>query len=325
MAKLEEISKPIQKNLDEFAEYMDTLLESEVELVDKILKYLSTSKGKQIRPILVMLTSLMFGEIKQNTYVAAAMLELFHNATLIHDDVVDEATQRRGKPTVNNIWSNQTAVLFGDFFLAKGMIAAIEAEEFEFLKATSHAIKMMSEGELLQIQKTNEIDRDEETYFRVIRGKTASLISTCCKLGALAGGASKEEIAALYDFGDKLGMAFQIKDDILDYVGNPDLTGKILGNDLVEKKLTLPLLYALRQTSEDIANDYLHKIKEVGLSQEDINEIINFVIDKGGIDYAQKVAEDFTNDAIYILKRFPDSDAKTSLIEIANFFVQRDK
>ncbi len=325
MVTIQEIYKPIEQNLQEFDKYFDTLLSSDIEIVEQIIKYLSKTKGKQIRPILVLLTSQLFSPIKHNTYVAAAMLELFHNATLIHDDVVDEADKRRGYVTINNIWSNQTAILIGDFFLAKGLISALDHNEFEFLKATSHAIQLMSEGELLQIQKSNEIDLSEETYFRIIRGKTASLISTCCKLGAIAGGACVDDINALSDFGDHVGIAFQIRDDILDFIGDPEVTGKTPGNDLKEKKLTLPILFALKQTSEEQANKYLSLIKEEKLTQADIDEIIQFVIDKKGIDYAQEVSNSYINKAMDIINAFPESEARNSLIKFADFIIQRNK
>lgn len=325
MVTIQEITKPIEHNLQDFEKYLDTLLTSDIEIVEKIIKYLAKTKGKQIRPMLVIFSSMLFNNINHKSYVAAGMLELFHNATLIHDDVVDEAKERRGLSTVNSIWNNQTAVLIGDFFFAKGLISAIENKDYEFLNATSNAIKLMSEGELLQIQKTDEIDLSEETYFRIIRGKTASLIGTCCELGAIAAGADKDDIARLKDFGDNLGMAFQIRDDILDYIGKQKITGKAPGNDLKEKKLTLPIIYALHQTDDETASKYIAAVKSGEITEEQISEIIDYVIVKGGIEHSQKIAEKYINKAIEIISQFEDSVAKESLIAFAEFIIRRDK
>ncbi len=322
---LKEISAPIDTHLKNFDEHFDSLLKSNVALLDLVLKYLTRKKGKQMRPMLVFLTAELCGDMNERAYTGASMIELLHTATLIHDDVVDEADERRGIATINASWNNKIAVLIGDFLLAKGLLASIDGCEFEFLKASANAIKMMSEGELLQIQKSREIDLSEETYFQIIRGKTASLLASCCEIGAIAANATSEQRLILKAFGDNLGIAFQIKDDIFDFIGTSSIIGKAAGNDLKEKKITLPLIYALQRTDDKTAKSIVKRVKKGKISKPEIKDIIQFVVDNGGINSAQLKSAEFINSAIASLDIFQDSPAKTSLIDFARFVISRNK
>ncbi len=322
---LKEISAPIEMHLQNFDKHFDAMLKSNVALLNLILKYLTRKKGKQMRPMLVFLTAEICGNMNERAYTGASMIELLHTATLIHDDVVDEADERRGIATINASWNNKIAVLIGDFLLAKGLIASIDKSEFEFLQASSNAIKLMSEGELLQIQKSRETDLTEETYFQIIKGKTASLLASCCEIGAIAASAGENERQIMRQFGENLGIAFQIRDDIFDFVGTSSIVGKAVGNDLKEKKITLPLIYALSATDDKTAKSIVKKVKKGKMTKAEIKETIQFVVDKGGIDAAQAKAESYIHSAIDSLNIFADSAAKTSLINFAEFVVSRNK
>lgn len=322
---LKEISNPVSVHIKKFDDYFNNLLKSNVALLDLILKYITRKKGKQMRPMLVFLTADLCGEINERAYIGASMIELLHTATLIHDDVVDEASERRGLATINASWNNKIAVLIGDFLLAKGLLTSIDNHEFAFLRATSSAIKKMSEGELLQIQKSRETDLSEDTYYQIITYKTASLLASCCEIGAVAGGADRETAEKLKHFGELIGTAFQIRDDIFDFIGTSAILGKPVGNDLQEKKITLPLIYALSQTDEKKAKAIVKSIKKGKLSKANITEIIEFTIEKGGIDYAQARSEEFISKAIDTLDVFEESEAKISLINFAKFVVNRNK
>lgn len=322
---LKEISAPIEMHLQNFDKHFDAMLKSNVALLNLILKYLTRKKGKQMRPMLVFLTAEICGDMNERAYTGASMIELLHTATLIHDDVVDEADERRGIATINASWNNKIAVLIGDFLLAKGLIASIDKSEFEFLQASSNAIKLMSEGELLQIQKSRETDLSEETYFQIIKGKTASLLASCCEIGAIAASAGENERQVMRQFGENLGIAFQIRDDIFDFVGTSSIVGKAVGNDLKEKKITLPLIYALSATDDKTAKSIVKKVKKGKMTKAEIKETIQFVVDKGGIDAAQAKAESYIQSAIDSLSIFADSVAKTSLINFAEFVVSRNK
>ncbi|HQY21442.1 MAG TPA: polyprenyl synthetase family protein, partial [Ignavibacteria bacterium] len=243
---LKTISRPVQKELDIFDKKFSASLKSKVALIDLITKYILKQKGKKIRPVLVLLSAKLCGEINERSYIAANLVELLHTATLIHDDVVDDAKTRRGIASLNAVWKNKASVLIGDYLLSKGLLTAIDNKEFEFLKLTSEAVKSMSEGELLQIQKARNFDATEETYFRIISDKTASLIKTCCKLGAMSTAENKDMVDKLGVYGENIGIAFQLTDDILDYTGRKKLLGKSTGNDLKEKKFTLPLIISLK-------------------------------------------------------------------------------
>ncbi|MDD3124906.1 MAG: polyprenyl synthetase family protein [Candidatus Kapabacteria bacterium] len=322
---LKEISRPIESDLKNFNAYFDLILKSDMKLLDLLIKQVKQAKGKQMRPMLVLLTAQLCGKIDERVYLAASAIELWHTATLIHDDVVDEADERRGLASINAIWDNKIAVLLGDFLLAKGLLALVNNAEFDFLRVASYAIKLMSEGELLQIQKSRETDISEETYFEIINGKTASLLSVCCEIGAIAAGADDATSKKMQEFGKNLGNAFQIKDDIMDYVGSNTIIGKATGNDLKEKKITLPLIYALQNTDPKTSKTIISKVKGKQLSDKDVREIIQFVIDRGGIEKSHHKAEEFIAKSIAIISEFEPSPARTALEHFSKFVLERKK
>jgi len=319
-----EISKPIENHLKEFNKYFKETMKSNVALLDIIISYMTRKRGKQVRPAMVFLSAELCGGVSERSYIGASMIEFLHTATLVHDDVVDNSDKRRGLATINAEWNNKIAVLIGDFLLAKGLLAATSNTEFGFLHATSDAVKRMSEGELLQIQKSNEIDLEESTYFRIISDKTASLLSAACKIGALSATDDQEKHELMYQYGENVGLAFQIRDDIFDYTGDTTKIGKPIGNDLKEKKITLPLLYSFSQVSKSQAKKVLKMIKEDELNRDNIKYIINFVTDNGGLDYARDKANHYCDQAVSILNKFDPSPARDSLTSFAKFVVDRD-
>lgn len=321
---IKEISIPVDKHIKEFNKYFKSIMKSKVALLDLIITYMTRKRGKQVRPAIVFLSAELCGGINKRTYVGASMVELLHTATLVHDDVVDNSDKRRGLATINSEWNNKIAVLIGDYLLAKGLLASTENKEFEFLHATSNAVQRMSEGELLQIQKSNEIDLDESTYFEIISNKTASLLSAACKIGAISATDDKEIHETMKQYGEMVGIAFQIRDDIFDYIGDSSIIGKPVGNDLREKKITLPLLYSFTKVSKAKAKKILKMIKEDEISKENIKQIIKFVKENGGLEYAKEKAEQYSNKAIKILDRFEDSSVKKSLVGFAKFVIDRD-
>ena len=316
------ILNPIKDELIHFQKHFAGALKSKVALVDLIMKYILKQKGKKIRPVIVLLSAKLSGEINERTYTAATLVELLHTATLIHDDVVDEAKTRRGLASINAVWKNKAAVLIGDYLLSQGLLISLNNGECEFLKTTSEAVKNMSEGELLQIQKARNFDATEETYFKVIKGKTASLIKTCCKLGALSVTKDKDKIEALASFGENLGVAFQLRDDILDYAGRKSLLGKSTGNDLKEKKFTLPLLYSLREAPKKRSSEIMKLIKSD--STKKFKEVYEFVSEYGGMEYAVSKTEEYCNTAKNLLSIFPESEPKESLFELLAFVSSRE-
>jgi octaprenyl-diphosphate synthase len=319
------ISRPIEEHLKEFDGYFKNLMRSNVSLLDLIIQYITKKPGKRVRPAMVFLSASICGGVNPRSYVGAAMVELLHTATLVHDDVVDEADKRRGIATINATWNNKIAVLIGDYLLGKGLLTAIDGNEFDFLRATSHAVRRMSEGELLQIQKSKEFSSDEETYFRIISDKTASLLAACCEIGAISATDDKSRQEAMREFGEYLGIAFQIRDDIFDYQGNSSIIGKPVGNDLKEKKITLPLLYSLSKVPKDRAKEITRLVKNGGIKKKDINTVIDFVNEQGGIDYAESRARDYINRAVALLEPFEDSPAKRALLDFASYVVERNK
>ncbi|MFA3782069.1 polyprenyl synthetase family protein [Melioribacteraceae bacterium 4301-Me] len=297
-------------------------MRSKVGLLDLVTRYILKQKGKKIRPLLVILSSKIAGDITDRTYRGAILVELLHTATLVHDDVVDNAETRRGFPSINAVWKNKVAVLMGDYLLARGLMIAVEGNDFDFLKVITNTVKRMSEGELLQIKMTRNFANDEETYFKIISDKTASLLSTCCEIGARAVTSNIEKIEAMKNFGESLGMAFQIRDDILDYIGKKSILGKPLGGDIKEKKVTLPLIYSLKNSSEADAKKIVRIIKN-GKSANDIKYVIEFVKEMGGIDYANEIANQFAAKALSHLEIFQDSIYKNSLKDLVEFIVTR--
>lgn len=321
---LTQISKPIKNDLDQFNQLFKESLKSKVGIVDIVTKYILKQKGKKIRPLLVLLSGKVIGELNERTFRGATLVELLHTATLVHDDVVDGAEKRRGLPSINAVWKNKIAVLMGDYLLSRGLLLSIEGKDFDFLEIITNTVKRMSEGELLQIKKTQKLNIDEETYFRIISDKTASLLSTCCEIGATSTTKNKVDIERMRDFGENLGLSFQIRDDILDYIGSTKLVGKPLGADIKDKKITLPLIHSLEKASKSERADIIKLVKN-GKKKNNIEKIIEFVKKNNGIEFAQSVAEDYANKAKESLSRFPKSESRDSLEALANFVVERKK
>lgn len=321
---IKEIAKPVKEHLDEFDRYFKKMMKSKVPLLDLIARYIAKKRGKRVRPTLVFLSAMIVGDVTERTYIAATMSELLHTATLVHDDVVDEAMERRGLKSINSAWTNKIAVLFGDYLLSRGLLMAIDNEEFDFLRALSVSIKRMSEGELLQMQKSEDMSYDEDIYFNIISDKTASLIANCCQIGAMSATDDKEVQQNLYEYGELIGLAFQIRDDIFDYVSKSYKIGKPVGNDLKEKKITLPLIYSLNHAEKSEAKEVLKLIKRGKLKKKDIHLVLKFVTEHGGIDYSKKKAEELAQEAISKLDIFEDSEVKNSLINFAKFVINRD-
>jgi len=321
---LQEIARPVQRHLDNFDEVFADSIRSKVGLVDLVTKYIVRQKGKRIRPILVLLSAEVCGGVNEKSYRGAALVEILHTATLVHDDVVDDADTRRGLPSINAIWKNKIAVLMGDYLLAKGLLLSLEHDDFHFLKITSVSVRRMSEGEIHQIQKSRKLDMDEETYLHIISDKTASLLSTCCEIGAASSTGDPERHRMLREYGENVGMAFQIRDDVLDYVGRRSITGKPTGLDLSEKKLTLPLIYALRQAPKKEGKDILSMVKNGGKKIR-VNDVVTFVKKYGGIEYAEGKARQYSALAKDALCSFSASPSKDSLAAFADFVMQREK
>lgn len=321
---LAEITDPVLGHLEKFNTYFKALLQTKVSLLNLILKYVTSKKGKQLRPVLVFLAAQAAGGVTQRAYSGAALLELLHTATLIHDDVVDEASERRGLASINAKWNNKIAVLVGDYLLSKGLISAIDAGETEFLSVTSKAVKRMSEGELLSIDMSRTILVEEETYFKIIADKTASLLSACCEIGSLSSSNNIEYREAMREYGESIGIAFQIRDDIFDYTSRSSLIGKPVGNDIKEKKVTLPLIYALNNATEKEKSSIIKLIKRGKLKKAEINSIIDFVNSKNGIQYAEQRAKEYISIAKGSLGVFPESPAKASLLRFTEFVITRD-
>jgi octaprenyl-diphosphate synthase len=323
MTKLEEIRKPIEKELDAFELKFKAAMKSSTPLLDRITHYIVKRKGKQIRPMFVFLSAKACGGITEASYRGASLVELLHTATLVHDDVVDDAYQRRGFFSINALWKNKIAVLVGDYLLAKGLLLSVNNEDFRLLKIVSEAVQQMSEGELLQIEKARRLDIDEAVYFEVIRKKTASLIASCCACGAASTGADESTIERMRLFGEKVGIAFQIKDDLFDF--GADDVGKPLGIDIKEKKMTLPLIYALSKATSSEKKQVIGIIKNHSQEQEKVNQVIEFVKNSGGIEYAQEQMEVYQEQAFDLLKDFEDQEASAQLQALVTYTTQRTK
>lgn len=320
--KLSEISRPISEELDRFNELFKTSMRSKTPLVDLVARYVLKQKGKKIRPLLVMLAAKTQAAVNVRTYHGAILVELLHTATLVHDDVVDNADQRRGFPSINAVWKNKVAVLMGDYLLSKGLMIAVQNKDFDFLEVITNTVRRMSEGELLQIQKTRKLDIDEETYFKVISDKTASLLETCCEIGALSAGADEQQRLAMKNFGEFLGISFQIRDDILDYEGSSKIFGKPIGGDIKEKKITLPLIYSLRKVSKSEASA-IRKLVKSGGKKDAVKRVIDFVHEQKGIEYSEEKAIEYASKAKDCLKLFSDSEAKRAMLSLVDFVVNR--
>src|SRR5690554_2557485 len=301
-------------------------MSSKVALLNRITHYIVNRKGKQMRPMFVFLVAKMVsnGEVSERTYRGASVIELIHTATLVHDDVVDESNRRRGFFSINALWKNKIAVLVGDYLLSKTLLLSTENEDFDLLKVVSVAIKEMSEGELLQIEKARKLDITEDVYYEIIRQKTATLIAACCEAGARSVGASEEVCKKMNEFGNLVGMAFQIKDDLFDYTSS-DLIGKPVGIDIKEQKMTLPLIHVLNKASEKDRKWLINSIKRHNKNQKRVQQIIQYVKDNGGIEYTKKVMHEYNAKALKVLDEFPDSEYKDSLITMVTYVIERKK
>ena len=324
MSAIKNIKAPIKEEINLFEQKFKDSLKSNVSLLDKIMHYIIKRKGKQMRPMFVFLSAKLFGKFEENTYRAASMIELLHTATLVHDDVIDEANFRRGFFSINSIWKNKIAVLVGDFLLSRGLLLAVKNEEFELLKIMSIAVQDMSEGELLQIEKARKLDITEEVYFDIIRQKTASLIAACCASGANSVGQNKEIVEKMRLFGEKAGIAFQIKDDLFDYTQSP-LIGKPTGIDIREQKMTLPLIYTLNNIDKKLKNYIINIIKNHPKDDKKVAEVIALVKENGGLEYAKKRMQEYHNTALDLLNPFDDNKAKQSLVLLLDYVVNRQK
>jgi octaprenyl-diphosphate synthase len=324
MKEIEKIKFSIKKEMELFEVKFLKSMNSNVPLLNRITHYVVNRKGKQMRPMFVFLTAKMLtnGKIDDKVYRAASVIELIHTATLVHDDIVDSSNMRRGFFSLNALWKNKIAVLVGDFLLSKGMLLCIDNDDFDLLKLISKSVKDMSQGELLQIEKARRLDIDEKIYFEIIRKKTASLISSCCALGASASGVSKDKINQLADFGEKIGIAFQLKDDLFDY-GNKKI-GKPIGIDLKEKKLTLPIIHVLNKSSKSKKRWLINCIKNHNNDKKVVKEVIEFVKESGGIDYTISKLKLFQKQALDSLSGFNDNRYKKSLIQLVNYVIERE-
>ena len=311
----------IGKELELFEKHFKDAVKSRVSLLDRIMQYIVKRKGKQMRPMFVLLSAKLHGEITDASYRAASLVELLHTATLVHDDVVDDALERRGMFSINALWKNKIAVLVGDYLLSKGLLLSLENKDFEILTVLSTAVKKMSEGELLQIEKTRNLNFDESIYYEIINGKTASLLSSSCAAGASS--VTKDEIIIdkMKSFGEMVGMAFQIKDDLFDY-GNIAV-GKPTGNDIKEKKLTLPLIHILQKVDNKLKNEIIYIVKNNNNDKLKVKFVIDNVVKYGGIDYATQKMIEYRDKAIEILYTFPESPARSALEELVRYTTDR--
>lgn len=323
MHSVDEIMNPVRTELNKFESHFENALKSNVPLLDKVTHYIVKRKGKQMRPLFVFLSAKLLGEVNDKTYNAASLVELLHTATLVHDDVVDDANERRGFFSVNALWKNKIAVLVGDYMLSKILLLSLEKENTNLLAVVARSVKEMSEGELLQIEKSRTLDITEEEYFEVIRKKTASLISTCCEAGAISV-ESNEHRDNMRMFGEKVGLAFQIKDDIFDY-GSPNNIGKPTGIDIREQKLTLPIIYTLRNAPLKIQKELKKIIKNRNEEAHMIKRATSLVIEHGGIDYAFERMNKLAQEAKDLLNEYPEGEAKEALIGLVNYTINREK
>lgn len=315
------INNIIGPELKIFEKKFAEAVKSETLLLDTIMKYIIKRKGKQLRPMFVLLSAKLHGEINESTYRAAALVELLHTATLVHDDVVDDSLERRSFFSINALWNKKIAVLVGDYLLSKGLLLATSNNDFRHLHILSDAVKQMSEGELLQLQKTRKLNLDETIYFEIIRNKTASLLSSACSVGAYS--TSKDEVitAKMKIFGEKVGIAFQIKDDLFDY-GKDDI-GKPTGNDIKEKKLTLPLIYTLNHVDASLRRKLIYIIKNENKNPQKVKFVIDAVVNAGGIKYASEKMNLYRDEALDILNSFPENPVRKSLEELVRFTTDR--
>ncbi len=321
----EQIKQPIAYEMELFEQKFLLSMSSKVALLNRITTYIVNRKGKQMRPMFVFLVAKMIdnGEVSERTYRGAAVIELIHTATLVHDDVVDDSNRRRGFFSINALWKNKIAVLIGDYLLSKGLLLSIDNNDFDLLKIISVAVREMSEGELLQIEKARQLDITEAVYYDIIRQKTATLIAACCSLGAASVKPNSPDVEAMRKFGELIGMAFQIKDDLFDY-GSTSI-GKPTGIDIKEQKMTLPLIYVLNNCSKKEKKWLINSIKNHNKDKQRVKEVITFVKSNNGLDYAVNKMKQFQAEALEMLKVYPESKFKSSLILMVDYVIERKK
>ncbi|MEO5942068.1 MAG: polyprenyl synthetase family protein [Ferruginibacter sp.] len=315
------VNDTIGAELKIFEQKFSAAVKSQTPLLDSIMKYIIKRKGKQLRPMFVFLSAKLHGEINESTYRAAALVEMLHTATLVHDDVVDESYERRGFFSINAVWKNKIAVLVGDYLLSKGLLLSTENSDFEHLQILSDAVRKMSEGELLQMEKSRKLNLDEAVYFEIIKNKTASLLSSACGVGAFSTTKDKNITEQMKLFGEKVGIAFQIKDDLFDY-GSSDI-GKPTGNDIQEKKLTLPLIFTLNNIDKKTARNIIYIVKNENKNKKKVKEVVDIVVKSGGIKYAEIKMGQYRDDALEILYSFPASPVRAALEELVRFTTDR--
>jgi len=313
--------KVIGAELEMFEQHFKNAVKSRVSLLDRIMQYIVKRKGKQMRPMFVLLSAKLHGEINDSSYRAASLVELLHTATLVHDDVVDEASERRGYFSINALWKNKIAVLVGDYLLSKGLLLSLENKDFEILTILSNAVKKMSEGELLQMEKTRNLNFDESIYYEIINGKTASLLASSCAAGASSVTKDSDVIEKMRAFGDAVGMAFQIKDDLFDY--GEAKVGKPTGNDIKEKKLTLPLIHILQKVAPRLKKEIIHIVKNNNNDKTKVKFVIDHVVEYGGIEYATQKMIEYRDQALQILYSFPVSPTRDALEELVRYTTDR--
>ncbi|MEN8185691.1 MAG: polyprenyl synthetase family protein [Bacteroidota bacterium] len=325
MKPVEQIKQPIHKEMEFFETKFKASMISNVPLLNRITHYIVRRKGKQMRPMFVFLVAKMVsnGGFKERTYRGASIIELIHTATLVHDDVVDDSNRRRGFFSINALWKNKIAVLVGDYLLSKGLLLSIDNDDFDILKHISVAVREMSEGELLQIEKARQLDITEEVYFDIIRKKTATLIAACTAIGATSVDADKDEIEKMREFGELIGIAFQIKDDLFDYT--EEKIGKPTGIDIKEQKMTLPLIYTLDNCSKKERKWLINSVKNHNKDKKRVKEIIEFVKQSGGIEYTIKKMKEYQQNALQLLDKYTDSPYKKSLTTMVNYVIEREK
>lgn len=324
MPSIEQIKEPVKKEMEIFEKKFQASMKSSVPLLDRITHYIVKRKGKQMRPMFVFFSAGMCGGISEATYVGASLIELLHTATLVHDDVVDDSYERRGFFSVNALWKNKIAVLVGDYLLSKGLLLSVKNNQYKLLQIVSEAVEMMSEGELLQIEKARKLDIEESVYFEIIRQKTASLIASCCACGAASAGADDETVAKMKLFGEMTGIAFQIKDDMFDYNTGKNI-GKPTGIDIKEKKLTLPLIHTLNNISKKDKKYLINIIKNHNTDKKKVEEVIDYVIANEGLTYAVKKMNEYQAKAFEILDTFADGPYKEGLRQLVIFTTERQQ
>lgn len=320
-SSMDDIKALIRAELEAFESKFAQAVKSHVPLLDRIMHYIVKRKGKQIRPMFVFLSARLAGEVNEATYRTAALVELLHTATLVHDDVVDDAMERRGVFSINALWKNKIAVLVGDYLLSKGLLLSLDNGDFEILRILSTAVKEMSEGELMQMEKTRRLDIKEDLYFEIIRRKTASLLASACAGGAYAASGDREITERMRTFGEKVGIAFQIKDDLFDY-GSAQV-GKPTGIDIREKKMTLPLIYTLAHAEPSVKRKLIYIVKNQGSNKKKVSEVVEQVIQHGGIAYAEQKMQEYQDEAFEMLHTFPEGEVRHALERLVRFTTER--